>query len=231
MYDRRLDGKTLRFGHAGMLINDSFVMYDKGTDSLWVHVTGTAVHGPLKGKKLRFIPSTVTTWEAWKQRYPRTRVLPGIPRHGSAMGTYDGMERTRGLGLAVLVRFKAKLYPLDVLAKNPVINDRVRDTPVLVVYSAKTRTATAWGRRVGGRLLTFALAGALDRFGNRLVRDLETGSTWSWLNGEAVSGPLRGTLLPQLTYNPILNDRFKVFYPGAPVFAVDAKKPVALDAK
>ncbi|MCH8885898.1 MAG: DUF3179 domain-containing protein [SAR324 cluster bacterium] len=223
MYDRRLDGKTLRFGHAGMLINDSFVMYDKGTDSLWVHVTGTAVHGPLKGKKLKFIPSTVTTWDAWKQRFPHTRVLPGIPRHGSAMGTYDGMRKTRGLGLAVLVRFKAKLYPLDVLARHPVINDRVRDTPVLVVYSARMRTATAWSRRVGGRLLTFTLAKARDRFGNALVRDRETGSTWSWLNGEAVSGPLRGALLPQLTYNPILNDRFKVFYKGAPVFAWDGE--------
>ena len=206
-----------------MLINDSFVMYDKGTDSLWVHVTGTAVHGPLKGKKLKFIPSTVTTWDAWKQRFPHTTVLPGIPRHGSPMGTYDGMRKTRGLGLAVLVRFKAKLYPLDVLARHPVINDRVRDTPVLVVYSARMRTATAWSRRVGGRLLTFTLAKARDRFGNALVRDRETGSTWSWLNGEAVSGPLRGALLPQLTYNPILNDRFKVFYKGAPVFAWDGE--------
>lgn len=214
-----------------MLINDSFVMYDKGTDSLWVHVTGEAVFGPLKGKKLKFIPSTVTTWEAWKQRFPRTRVLPGIPRHGSALGTYDGMKRTLGLGLAVLVRFKAKLYPLDALARRPVINDHVWGAPVLVVYSAKTRTATAWSRRVGGRLLTFALAGARDRFGNRLVRDLETGSTWNWLNGEAVSGPLRGTLLPQLTYNPILNDRFKVFYQGAPVFVLDEKNPAAVDAK
>ncbi len=223
MYDRRLDGKTLRFGHAGILMDDSFVMYDHGTDSLWVHVTGTAVQGPLKGKKLKFIPSTVTTWEAWKQRFPQTKVLPGVPRHGSALGTYDGMRKTRGLGLAVLVRFKAKLYPLDVLARHPVINDHVQGTPVLVVYSAKSRTATAWSRRVGSRLLTFTLAKTRDRFGNRLVRDRETGSTWSWLNGEAVSGPLRGTLLPQLTYNPILNDRFKVFYKGAPVFSVDEK--------
>ena len=121
MYDRRLDGKTLRFGHAGILMDDSFVMYDHGTDSLWVHVTGTAYFGPLKGKRLKFIPSTVTTWEAWKQRFPQTRVLPGTPRHGSTLGTYDGMRKTRGLGLAVVVRFKAKLYPLDVLAAHPVI--------------------------------------------------------------------------------------------------------------
>ena len=88
-----------------MLFKNSFLMYDHQTDSIWVHVTGEAFHGPLKGKKLKFMPSTVTTWEKWKARYPHTLVLPGR-RSETFMGIYDGMKTTRGLGLSVLVRFQ-----------------------------------------------------------------------------------------------------------------------------
>ena len=213
----------MRFGHAGMLKDDSFVMYDHQTDSLWVHVTGEAFFGPLTGRKLRFIPSTVTTWEQWKARYPHTRVLPGRRREGSVMGTYDGMTRTRNLGLSVLVNWKAKLYPFDALTARPVVNDTHHGEPVLVTYSRGARTATAWRRTLPGRLdrrvLTFAPAEARDRFGNRLLRDRETGSVWSWLTGKSLSGPLKGRSLAPLAYNPILNDRFAVFYPHAPVWA------------
>lgn len=72
-----------------------------------------------------------------------------------------------------------------------------------------------------GRPLTFSMAPMAeekDRFGNRLLRDGETGSIWSWLTGEAVAGPLRGRRLGQLIYHPILNDRFKAFYKQGPIF-------------
>ena len=138
------------------------------------------------------------------------------------MGVYDGMATTRGLGLAVVVRFKAKLYPFESLAKTPVVNDHFNGVPVLVVYSSGATTATAWSRELNGRRLTFSMAKAKDRFGNRLLRDGETGSIWSWLTGEAVSGPLRGRRLGQLTYNPILNDRVKAFYPQGPIFGSQA---------
>ncbi len=201
-----------------MLWQNSFLMYDHQTDSIWVHVTGEAFHGPLKGKKLKFMPSTVTTWEKWKERHPHSLVLPGR-RSETFMGVYDGMESPRGLGLSVVVRFKAKLYPFAALLRTPVVNDRFNGVAVLVVYSGGAKTATAWNRALDGRPLSFAAAEEKDRFGNRLVRDGETGSVWSWLTGEAVSGPLRGRRLGHLTYHPILTDRFKAFYKQSPIFA------------
>lgn len=192
-------------------------MYDHQTESIWVQVTGEAFHGPLKGKKLKLMPSTVTTWEKWKERYPHSLVLTGR-RSETFMGVYDGMAATRGLGLSVVIRFKAKLYPFDALLQQPVVNDLFSGVAVLVVYSSGARTATAWSRELDGRQLTFSMAKATDRFGNRLLRDGETGSIWSWLTGEAVSGPLRGRRLGQLNYNPIVIDRFEAFYPKAPVY-------------
>jgi hypothetical protein len=50
-----------------------------------------------------------------------------------------------------------------------------------------------WGREVGGRRLTFHLAGINNQ--NFLMRDDETGSYWQQISGRAISGPLRGAQL------------------------------------
>ncbi len=218
MYGRELDGRVLSFGHAGILYEQSFVMYDRETDSLWVHVTGRAEAGPLKGKRLRFFPSTVTPWVQWKQAYPHTLVLPGR-RRGGFMGTYEGAGRPDDFGLVVVVRFRGKLYPFPTLAERTVVHDRFEDTPLLVYYSRADGTAVAWQRRVGGRELTFEETSRTGDGGARLLRDRQTGSLWSWLRGQAVLGPLAGTQLEAVAANPILVDRFHAFYPDGPTYA------------
>lgn len=217
MYRRKLDDKVLSFGHAGILFENSFIMYDRETESLWVHVTGEAADGPLKGKKLEFMPSTVTTWANWKRNYPFTLVLPGY-RRGGFMGTYVGPFQSDILGLAVLVKLKAKLYPYGVLERQNLVNDEFNDAKVVVYYSPDDATGIAWRRELDGRVLAFEKSERKDAQGNVLLRDKETGSLWSWLRGEAVEGEFKGRKLRQLLYNPILNDRFVAFYPGAPIF-------------
>lgn len=208
----------LSFGHAGILYENSFVMYDRQTDSLWVHVTGRAETGPMKGKQLTFLPSTVTTWAQWKEAYPHTLVLPGY-RRGGFMGTYHGATRPGDLGLVVVVRFKGKLYPFPILNASPLVNDRFEDTPLLVYYSRKDGTAVAWGRKIDGRELAFEETTRTGEAGGKLLRDRETGSLWSWLRGEAVEGRLKGARLAGVSYNPILIDRFHAFYRNGPVYA------------
>ncbi|MCH8842603.1 MAG: DUF3179 domain-containing protein [SAR324 cluster bacterium] len=217
MYRRELDGRVLTFGHAGILYERSFVMYDRQTQSLWVHVTGRAEWGTLKGSQLTLMPSTVTNWANWKESFPHTLVLPGH-RRGGFMGTYDGISGDLRLGLVVVERFKAKLYPFRELVDSPVVNDRFGGKAMVIFYSNRAGTAAAWERTVDGRDLTFTSSESKDALGNTLLVDQETGSRWSWLTGEAVAGPMKGRRLAQLRYNPILNNRFEVFYPGAPIY-------------
>lgn len=209
----------LSFGHSGVLYEKSFLMYDRRTESLWVHVTGRAETGPHKGKQLPFFPSTVTTWAQWKAHYPHTLVLPGRRRDGF-MGTYEGLTRPVELGLVVVVRFKGKLYPFRALERAPLVNDTFEEIPLVVLFSKRDGTAVAWDRRVEGRELRFMLSPRAGRQGAPLLRDRETGSLWSWLTGEAVEGALKGARLASVSHNPILVERFKAFYPSAPVFAL-----------
>jgi Protein of unknown function (DUF3179) len=218
VYDRRLNGKVLTFGHAGILYKKSFVMYDQGTASLWVHVTGTCEAGPLKGQQLTFMPSTVTTWEQWKAAHPNSQVLPGT-RRGGFMGTYKGESRPAPFGLAVFANFEAKLYPFKKLKAREVVNDQFRDRDLTVAYFPDSNTAVAWDRRVKGRPLTFDWSDKRDEHGHLLLEDQETGSRWSAMTGTALSGELKGQQLTQLQYYPILIDRFYAFFPEADVFS------------
>lgn len=217
MYDRRLNGKVLSFGHAGILYKKSFIMYDRGTDSLWVHVTGKAEVGPLKGQQLTFVPSTVTTWAQWKAAHPKSLVLPGY-RRGGFMGTYTATDRPNPFGLVVFVNFKAKLYPFKTLNAKAVVNDRFQETDVTIAYLSDTNTAVAWKRQVNDRTLTFSWSSEKDDRDIPLLTDQETGSHWSPMTGTALSGALKGQQLDPLQHYPILRHRFDAFYPEGDTF-------------
>ncbi len=217
MYRRELDGEVLSFGHAGILYQQSFVMYDRESESLWVHVTGRAEWGPMKGSRLTFMPSTVTTWADWKAAYPHSLVLPGY-RRGGFMGNYKGIRGSRDIGLAVIVRFRAKLYPFRELERISLVNDSFNGEDLVVFYSRDRGTATAWNRRLDARTLIFRRSAQRNRRGHRLLEDEQTGSLWSWLTGEAESGELAGRKLDQLLYNPVLNSRFRAFYGDGEVY-------------
>lgn len=218
MYDRKLDNQILNFGHAGILYQQSFVMYDKQTNSLWVHVTGRAEEGPLKGAQLTLIPSTVTTWENWRKRYPKTLVLDGVKRSGF-MGDYGAMGgRSDEIGLAVVLRNRARLYPYRSLKTQWLVNDTFNGLPLLVAFHASTNAVYVWERRIDGQVLTFTQMAGEDVDGYPLFTDHETGSSWSWLTGRAFSGPLKGRELQQLPSHPILAERFQAFYPDGEVF-------------
>lgn len=63
------------FGVSGRLLNNNLVMYDRGTDSRWPQILGTAIEGEHAGDHLREVSLTWTTWGAWKRAHPETQVL------------------------------------------------------------------------------------------------------------------------------------------------------------
>ncbi len=63
------------FGVSGRLVNSNLVMYDRATQSEWPQMLGGAIAGELAGRGLEELRLFWTTWGAWRERYPETRVL------------------------------------------------------------------------------------------------------------------------------------------------------------
>ena len=54
---------------------NGMVMYDRNSETLWSHITGEAIDGPLKGRRLDAILVTFTGWEQWRALHPDTVAL------------------------------------------------------------------------------------------------------------------------------------------------------------
>ncbi len=216
MYDRRIAGKELTFGVSGKLHFNSLIMYDHQTDSLWSHLVGSAVTGPLKGEKIKPLESMFTRWETWKRLYPGSKVLTTgrTSFFGSLRDPYESYYRSSDTGiiptrlsdtriypkefvLGLVIHDKAKAYPFSVLSRRPVVNDIFERVPLLVVFDKESATGVTFRRKVKGQTLSFKKAEETGQEGFFVVDDF-TGSVWNGLTGIAVQGRLKGEKLKAL---------------------------------
>jgi hypothetical protein len=96
-FRRLVDGRVTEFGVSGLLHNSDLVLYDRASESLWQQITGEALAGPLRGRRLEAVPLTMTTWSEWRAAHPETAVLTGVPGASYAnktpYGDYEESER------------------------------------------------------------------------------------------------------------------------------------------
>lgn len=222
MYGREVDGEVLSFGHEGVLYRNSFIMYDRTTDSKWLHVTGEALKGPMKGKKLGFVPSEILPWKTWKKRYPKTTVLLG-KKVGGLMGSYNLKKRLKGFGLSVGEGREVTLFRYLLLAQAPVLDSFLGEDPIVVGFDPEAVYAVAFSSRLGDQVLHFdaydpaAVDGTMSPDQRLLMRDAETGSLWARMSGECVAGELKGQQLGRLAATAWLGNRWLGFFPDGRV--------------
>ena len=61
--------------------NQNFLMTDEETGSWWQQISGVAVAGPLKGKRLTRVFHDEVAFRLWLREHPGTRVLVPGGRH------------------------------------------------------------------------------------------------------------------------------------------------------
>ena len=69
-----MEGRRLTFDIFGLL-KDVLTMVDRETKSVWTHLEGKALQGPMKGTRLKMVPLPQMTWSEWKRSHPGTLVL------------------------------------------------------------------------------------------------------------------------------------------------------------
>lgn len=117
----------------------AMVMRDQQTGSLWTHVEGRCLRGPLSGRQLRPLPVIHATWAQWLGEHPDTLVLSANTpyrdryrplgqlkaRLGSGYRRYPSQWRQglppEALVLGIRTEEGAWAYPLAAL--EPVVND------------------------------------------------------------------------------------------------------------
>ncbi len=75
VFESTVKGKVLEFGTTGLLQKSNLVMYDRQSQSWWMQFTGIAVVGTMLGAELKALPSRLESFENFKKRFPKGKVL------------------------------------------------------------------------------------------------------------------------------------------------------------
>ncbi len=96
------------------------------------------------------------------------------------------------LVLGIVYRGIPRAYPVRILDRHEIVNDRFGDEPVVVTYCPLCFSGVVFKRpTLAGRVLDFGVSGRLYN-ANLLMYDRQTGSLWSQFTGEVIAGPLLG---------------------------------------
>ncbi len=137
--------------------NGIMVMKDTKDGTLYSCLSGLAFDGPKKGTRLTPVPTVVSDWGVWLERYPhavayhmfdkyqpvdlpsatneesrksRGKSDPRLPEEAAVLGVWDGKQ--------------ARAYALDRLAKAGLIREEIDGKTRSILWDSTTRTASAY---------------------------------------------------------------------------------------
>jgi hypothetical protein len=234
VWESTVDGRVLTFHLAG-INNQNFIMRDEETGTWWQQVTGEAILGPLKGKRLTNVFHDELSFGIWKLEKPTGRVLRPDERIVATKqyATADWEQKMtrvpivsgadkdqrlepRTLIVGISLQNKSTAYPLSALQKQSPIVDDIGGIPILITLGADNRSVRAYERSVDGRKLEFFKK--TDGAAWQLF-DAETGSAWNF-EGKAIAGPLTGRQLKKVK---VLEDYWfdwRIYHPETAVYGI-----------
>jgi len=167
VWKRESGGLVFTFHLAG-INNQNFLMRDDQTGSYWQQITGAAVSGPLRGRRLSLISSDELSFALWAAEEPGGTVLKSVAQYASEYETKDwevrmkkartvlsfadparGLE-SRTLMLGIQAFGASRAFPYDEVVRENLVLDRVGAEPVLLVVGPDGQSVRVFRDRIPG---------------------------------------------------------------------------------
>lgn len=173
--------------------------------------------------------------EFWKIEWPKTnfsKTSVEFPEIFSGGPPKDGIpsidnprfidaSKAKGLGdtvpvLSFSMNGDARAYPLGILMRHEIVNDKVGGRNVAVTYCPLCNSGIVFDANVDGKVLEFGTTGKL-RNSDLVMYDRTTESWWQQFLGEAIVGDLTGKTLKMLPARMESFSKFKARNPNGKV--------------
>ena len=247
VFSRQVDDQELSFGVSGRLLQNTLVMYDRQTESLWSQLYGGAINGPLAGSSLKVFPSVLTEWESWRSLHPHGRVLSkrqtcatfscgdyaSNPRGSYELDPYAGYYITADEGVV------NRQIPRDEAAGAPKqrvlgvrLGEFARAYPFAILAQERVINDEIDGVPVviwfdpqaesGAAFLRqvddLVLTFQPDLDDPAAMRDSRSNSLWSGVSGEAKSGSFEHSRLSPLVTTPAFEFGWYGYFPSSDTY-------------
>lgn len=107
---------------------------------------------------------------------------------------------------------EARFYPLSILTRHEIVNDRFGDVPVAVTFCPLCNTAITFDRRIGGEVIRLGVSGLLRNSDMVMWDDLST-SLWQQITGEGIAGRFAGSQLDLISTQIVSFSQFQEGFP------------------
>ena len=124
------------------------------------------------------------------------------------------------LVIGVTINGEAKAYPIQLIGYHHQVMDTVGNEPVIITYCTVCRAGRVYSALVNGRHESFRLVG-MDHF-NAVFEDETTKTWWQQATGEAIAGPLKGSVLREIPSRQLTIDSWLRQFPNSLVMAPDS---------
>ena len=150
------------------------------------------------------------------------------PETLSLKNAKENKVKTDRVVLGVTINGASKAYPISMLIYHHQVRDVLGGKPIMVTYCSVCRTGRVFEPMVNGKLESFRLVG-MDHF-NAMFEDETTKSWWRQANGEAITGKLKGTKLPELEAQQTSLATWLKLYPDSKIMQADVKSKENYDS-
>jgi len=133
----------------------------------------------------------------------------------------DNTLTDSSLVIAVTHKMESKAYPIRYIQYHHQVRDSIGGRPIMVTYCNICRTGRVFEPLVDGNPENFRLVG-MDHF-NAMFEDQTTKSWWRQATGEAITGPLTGTMLPEVESSQYSLGTFFALHPFGKVMIAEAR--------
>jgi len=141
------------------------------------------------------------------------------PETLSLKSKHDNLMPDSTMVVGVEHNGEVKAYPIRFIIYHHQVRDSVGGKPMMITYCSVCRTGRVFEPLVNGQPEKFRLVG-MDHF-NAMFEDATTKSWWRQANGEAVTGSLKGEILPEVESFQVRLDKLFELYPNALVMQLD----------
>jgi Protein of unknown function (DUF3179) len=140
------------------------------------------------------------------------------PTTKSFIASTESVDKSK-LVIGVVINGEAKAYPIQLIGYHHQVVDTIGGEPVIVTYCTVCRTGRVYSSRLNGRDEVFRLVG-MDHF-NAVLEDQTTKTWWQQASGQAIAGPLKGSMLKEIPSFQLTIESWIRKYPNSVVMEPD----------
>ncbi len=205
VHRRELNGEEIVLGNQGALWGNAMTWWDHETGSIWSQPIGAAIVGPLEGATLELLPSTLTTWEAWRSTYPDTAALD--------LDGWPTRFYLADMAIVVDLGTESVAYQVPALRDVGVVNDVVAGVEVAIAIDPDDDQRWAvFSRRLDDSTVELEVTPAG-------LRDKNTGTIFDPFTGAGKDGPLADQSLDRLAAFTSFPRDYTTFFPDGRIWS------------